>query len=612
MIKQINNKIKQNSFLKAPGGVSVSGDSLDQTWMRLDVMRVCWLLLCLIFLLSIGFSSSVRAQQADDFLKKELKDQADEVKRLEKEINQVRPAEPDKPQLAPVSEYQEETPCFEITKVELEGRAVDKQFFKFALDELIASVEYSPVGRCIGSKGIGVVIKTLQNSVIKAGYTTTRFSVGEQDLKTGILKVNVVGGVVGEILLESNTAAAISEMGLRNAVVLKTGDYVNARAIEQSVENLKRANSIEANIEIVPTSQVGESNLVVIHRQSRPVRFTATLDNTGSELTGKYQGGLTIAYDNLWMLNDQLSVTAKRNVFGKTTPQLGDRGNRNLSLSYSIPIGYWSFSAVSTLNETHQQMNPVNQNPFESSSKSGTLDLRATRLWYRTANLRLLNYFKIWKSDSDSFVNKTKIDVQTKKRSGWEVGITYKDLFLKDLSWDSTLSLKKGANIFGQQIDLSADEIDSTKYFKLLSLDINASKPFKLGELPIDWSGDFHYQRFLGLPLSAEEASIGGRGSVRGFNAGISAERGWNIKNDFSTPLLQTGYNLYLGWDYGRVSGPSADSFVYKALAGTTLGIKGALFKVINVDASFSKATLRPYTIEDPGYIFTFTMSSSF
>ena len=103
MSDQINNNVKQ---MTAPGFSSVF-----LAWVSFFIERrgIVALIFCTIFLSLVGFSPNGFAQSVDDFLKQELRDQADNVKKLEKEINQVRPANQEAPVLAPVVKYPEET-----------------------------------------------------------------------------------------------------------------------------------------------------------------------------------------------------------------------------------------------------------------------------------------------------------------------------------------------------------------------------------------------------------------------------------------------------------------------------------------------------------------------
>ena len=90
---------------------------------------------------------------------------------------------------------------------------------------------------------------------------------------------------------------------------------------------------------------------------------------------------------------------------------------------------------------------------------------------------------------------------------------------------------------------------------------------------------------FTGGVLSAAASLLhlaviaGGPAWYRFFGAGEGmaqmAERGFLIRNDQSLALGQTGQELYLGVDHGRVGGPSAELLVGRHLTGAVIGLRG-------------------------------------
>jgi len=70
---------------------------------------------------------------------------------------------------------------------------------------------------------------------------------------------------------------------------------------------------------------------------------------------------------------------------------------------------------------------------------------------------------------------------------------------------------------------------------------------------------------------------IGGRYTVRGFDgeSTLLGERGWLLRNDLGWTIGRTGQELYLGVDYGAVSGPSTLQLIGTRLAGAVVGLRG-------------------------------------
>jgi len=82
---------------------------------------------------------------------------------------------------------------------------------------------------------------------------------------------------------------------------------------------------------------------------------------------------------------------------------------------------------------------------------------------------------------------------------------------------------------------------------------------------------------------------------VRGFDGEsiLMAERGWLVRNDLSLPLGQSGQEIYLGVDHGRVSGQSADLLVGRSLTGAIVGLRGS-YRALSYDVFFGGPLDKP------------------
>ncbi|SCX38297.1 ShlB/FhaC/HecB family hemolysin secretion/activation protein, partial [Variovorax sp. EL159] len=76
--------------------------------------------------------------------------------------------------------------------------------------------------------------------------------------------------------------------------------------------------------------------------------------------------------------------------------------------------------------------------------------------------------------------------------------------------------------------------------------------------------------------------AIGGRYTVRGFDGETSllGERGWLLRNDIGWAMGQSGAELYVGMDYGRVGGRSTVNLLGRSLAGAVIGVRGQWTKL--------------------------------
>lgn len=74
--------------------------------------------------------------------------------------------------------------------------------------------------------------------------------------------------------------------------------------------------------------------------------------------------------------------------------------------------------------------------------------------------------------------------------------------------------------------------------------------------------------------------SIGNRYTVRGFDGEetLIGEKGFYLQNELSIPI-QDKHQLFIGIDYGRVTGPSTKEYTNKYLLGAVAGLRGQLIK---------------------------------
>lgn len=208
----------------------------------------------------------------------------------------------------------DESPCFPIQHIALQGDHAEH--FQWAL-RAADQPDDPATGRCLGTAGVDIVMKRVQNAIIARGYVTTRILAAPQDLKTGTLTLTVVPGRVHAVHFAGDPDR---HPALRNAMPARPGDLLNLRDVEQALENLQRVPTAAVDIQIVPpqdgtNAQPGDSDLMISWQQPRRVRVNLTLDDAGSASTGKLQAGATVSLDNLAGISDLFYVNAGKSVF---------------------------------------------------------------------------------------------------------------------------------------------------------------------------------------------------------------------------------------------------------------------------------------------------------
>nr|WP_242612493.1 ShlB/FhaC/HecB family hemolysin secretion/activation protein [Corticibacter populi] len=426
-------------------------------------------------------------------------------------------------------------------------------------------------GRCLGTEGITIIAHRLQEALIARGYITSRVETPAQDLTQGQLVLTLHPGRIQHI----QPAGPMQRRAtLWNAFPMRSGDILNLRDVEQGLENLRRLPTAEAQIRIEPASEDGSSALTVAYHQGFPLRAQITLDDGGSKATGKYQGGLTIFYDNWWTLNDRLYVSLGQDLGGGHS---GSKGSRNRLWHYEVPLGYWSLAISHADNDYHQSIAGATQD-YRYSGHSRQTELRISRVLWRNARHRFSVTGKWQRRRSSNFIDDTEVEVQRRATGSWELGAQHR-AWLGEGVLDANVAYRRGTGAFGAQAAPEEPFGEGTSRFKLLTASLQLAKPFELAQQRLGYSMQLRLQ-YNRTPLAPQERfSIGGRYTVRGFDGEqtLMADRGVLLRNELSAMLGHSGQQAYLGLDWGRVGGPSARWLGGTSLAGAVLGMRGSV-----------------------------------
>lgn len=506
-----------------------------------------------------------------------------------------------RPPLAPEQERlpATETPCFVISKIALQSAASQFAWALAAADP----VADPATGRCLGSAGINLVMRRIQNAIIERGYVTTRVLAEAQDLQTGVLTLMVIPGRVRAIRFSPASDARANAI---NAVPIKPGDLLNLRDIEQALENFKRVPTVEADIEIVPGEQVGDSDLVITWKQAFPLRLTLSADDGGLKTTGKYQGSVTVSADNPLRLNDLFYASFNHDLDGS-----GERGTRGYTAHYVLPWNYWLLGATASANRYHQTVAGASQH-YDYSGTSANSEVKLARLIYRDATNKTSVSLRAYLTDSSNFIDDTEVEVQHRRMAGWEAALAHR-AFVSQATVDVKLAYRHGTGAFAALPAPEEDFGEGTARPIIVSAEAQLALPFLLGGQRLRLTSDWRAQWNRTPLVPQDRFSIGGRYTVRGFDGEsvLMAERGWLIRNDVGIALGESGHEVYAGIDYGEVAGRSAELLVGTRLAGAVIGVRGA-YRGLTYDVFAGRPLSKPQGFETADVAAGFNLSLSF
>lgn len=494
-----------------------------------------------------------------------------------------------------------ETPCFDIQRVIVSG--TDSLPHWLPLQRLANE----GAGHCLGVQGVNLLMSSLQNRIISHGWVTTRVLAPEQDLRQGTLVLTVVPGRVRQVHFTDDSDKYAT---LATAMPAREGNLLDLRDIEQGLENLQRLPGVEASMELVPGDEPGESDIVITRKQKKFWRLSAWADNSGSDSTGKNQGGVMFALGNPLSLSDLFYVTASRDLL-----YTDGKNSVNYSAHYSVPFGYSQFALTGSKYNYVQTVALLNGDA-RYRGRSETLNAQLSNVLHRSAMSKTTLSYGVNLRQTRNYIRDTEIENQKRRTSTWKVALDHRH-YLGAATLDAGVSYQRGTRWFGampaseEYLDRGSEEY-ATALSRILQLSASLNVPFALGDQRFQYRGEY-LRQLSGTPLTPQDQfSIGTRWSVRGFDGErtLSGDDGWTVRNTLSwaTPVPQQ--ELYLGADYGRVDDHNRTLLIGHTLAGGVIGLRGAVTPVnLSYDVSLGTPLSKPDGFKTDNAVFNFNVN---
>ena len=449
---------------------------------------------------------------------------------------------------------------------------------------------------------------SLQRKLLDRGFVTSQVYIPEQNVNSGTLQFMVLPGRVEDIRYSDSSAHG----PWRTAFSVRPGDILNIRDVEQGLEQMKRVSSQSVTMKLLPGTAVGTSIIELSIKQEKPVHGSISIDNSGLESTGVYQGSFTASLDQAFRANDTLTMSLSGDLSGAGSI----KGTRAASLNYVIPHGKNTFSLSFSKSRYHQtiQSNPYD---FTYGGKSTTMKAKWNHVWSRTQREKRAFDISISTRHNHRFINDMEIPVQALRTTSMEFGVSNRK-YIGNATLYSRLGFQWGIGALGAQPEHKASVVmgGPTSRYHMWLVDVDYRKPFIMGRRPASFTSSFHGQWVQGgkRVYSVDTINIGNRYSIYGFDGEytLMGDSGWYIRNEVSSVIPRLNTELYLGLDVGAVYGKSTESLVGKSIAGTALGIRGNYASGLMVDAFVSTPLYKPAGYHTKKFYAGFTVGYRF
>lgn len=426
-----------------------------------------------------------------------------------------------------------------------------------------------------GLRGLANLVSVYYHA---AGYPFARAYLPQQEMKDGILCIEVIEGRYGQIKAEGEASVASRAQDFLS--LLNPGDVIESGELERSTLVLGDQPGIDAVPIIRPGQELGTGDLNVSVSRKREFKWEIGADNYGNRYSGEYRGKGNMQVDSPFMFGDQIQLKS-----------LGtDEGMWLGSFSYSLPLGSSGLRAQAGFYQTEYTLGKQ----FESLDATGYAKVYTAGLSYpivrsQKANLTLA-------------ANYQHKDLRDKKDSTNTDDAKNSDGFPISMQFDMRDSIGGGGITYGAvgwtrgDLDLDADlwstdaaTARTTGGFSKVNLDIA-----RLQKLPADFTlfGRLSSQWASKNLDSSEGFGLGGSNGVRAYPVSEAyGDEGWLAQ-------IELRYNLgyftpFAFYDAGRVTvnaDPWDTSRNNRSIAGSGLGLRIA-YKFFNFDASLAWRT---------------------
>lgn len=543
----------------------------------------------LIVLLSLPVT--VNAQQgeneADRFLREQkIKRERDELERQQPIVVKQNDQEP--------SKFQDNI-CFTIKVIDITGISVIET-------EPFEHLKQPLLNQCVGQSRIGGLLKAINELYMAKGYITTRAYLPEQNLSKGVLTVEVVEGEIEKVNLNANSSedqrrlwAALPGFGSERVL--------NMRNLEQAVDQLDAPASVKTQIKLWPGESVGQTAVEIITKEEDDFRIRLSTDNDGQEGTGKNKIKLGLEKDNLFSLNESISLN-----------YIGSRDTNALIFQASIPFRRFNFSYTRSYSEYLSGLSEFSELFGQSDSSYLGLDYMAFRSGKHKLSLKSTLSIR----SSGRYIN----DVELTPQNLTVLNLGLEHRYITEKSrWLSSVSFSQGLDAFSASSDIKGlPDVAPHAQFSKLDANIHFSRP--LGET-------FYLQSLMVAQYSfhslygSEQVHLGGLGTIRGFvGQPFSGDHGVYFRNDLSLsgwskrasqwlPWVDVSMNAFL--DFGYVKSEAEN--IYGRFEESLSGFGGNLvvyYKKSSLSLTLATPIFASQNQAKDGYQLSFSFNTSF
>lgn len=459
------------------------------------------------------------------------------------------------------------------------------QLFDQALLESLAS---DLIGGRHNFAEIDAAVAKITHYYRDRGYLIARAYLPVQDLKDGIIQINILEGQLGQPRI--NNGAKVTDSAIAGYFNrLKSGAALEAGEVDRAVllvGDLAGVGGARATLQ--PGASVGTSDLIVEVGPGQKYLADVELDNYGSYYTGKNRLGGAVAFNSPFALGDQFTVRA---LASDDDMQYG-------RISYQVPISNNGLKLGLAYSDMHYTLGKqYADNNFHGTASSASAF--ATYPFVRSQGVNLYGTFTYEQKDLHD-VNADTIDKKVRLINFGLTGNRQDGFFGGGFNTIET-SLIVG-NLTMDPTSLSQDQSGAKTDGGFEKLNMNLSRLQRLTDRDA-LSISLSFQQANKNLNSSEKFYLGGVNGVRAMpQSEAGGDEGWmmnvELRHDF-TDLLQGLVFFDTGTVHVNHDAYIADTSNVRNIGGLGLGIN-AHYKALQFKSALAVRTHGGTAISEP------------
>ena len=442
-----------------------------------------------------------------------------------------------------------------LKSVSFEGNTVIK-------DNVLQDIVEPYIGKKLTKGDLAALKFDVKKAFYDKGYILVRVVTKPQKFSSGNLKVNIYEAKIGEVVIEENKLLNNS-LAKRLASRAESGEILDEVNLESTISDLNDLYGVGASVNLRPGKAFSTTDLNVSLKAAKEDTNNITVDNYGSDLTGRIVTSAYLEKSNFFNIGEKFNLSLQRSeedLWGVAVGAVTPIGIKNIKLETSY---------LHSKNEISGRL--------EGLKASGETDAYNISFSSKLINTRKKQtVFRVGYEERvhESFLS----DVRDTKDHLRKLYVESSFLYRGDNSvFFTSAKLSKGLDIFeaSEKGDITASRStgDPQAWIFEPVLLVN-SKPFSdEGTVKALVRG----QLASNTLLSSDLMSVGGYGNIRGFDvAQEAAEAGYSFSLEYNheLPIASDDYEVKMGPFvdggalYNRVQGSLEDNHFYSVGLG--------------------------------------------